>query len=126
MWLVLVGFLVCFAILQCLETARESEVKVQLEAIARAQRAYYLESKEYSDDYQRMGYFPEGQLREKVFFSKEKLPPEFRSNLPGEVSPFVGKDSFRILYVMKTGENLQFFSLDDKNIYKKIYLRYRP
>src|SRR5437868_13486691 len=121
----LAGCMLCFFIIQGMEQARESEAKTQLSSLVTAQAAFHAEYGQFSEDFEKIGYSPEGRLRGQIFLTKEKLPPQILSKLPEEALPFVGKDSFRFIYVMGSGDNYSCFTIDEKKTYKRVSLRNR-
>jgi len=94
MWWKLVG-------VEIASSARESEVKTQASSLVAAENAYFSEYHEYSDDFRKMGYSSDGRQNAILYLKAEDVPGELKEYLSEEYLPFVHKEEFQILAVLK-------------------------
>lgn len=122
----ILGAVVCFGLLEYggpyMEKARESEAKTQLSSFATAANAFYAAYNEYTPDYKSIGYYPEGKLRGKMYFSAEQLPIDVAAKVPESEKPYFAKDSYRVIYVMGSGEEMKVFAVDNKKVIRRVTL----
>lgn len=82
-----------------IENSRETEIRVNMASLVTIEEGYYEEYGEYTDDFEELGYVPEGNQKTKFFLDKEEVPPLYRTSISEKDLPFVQKDDYQILAV---------------------------
>ncbi|HEX7674146.1 MAG TPA: hypothetical protein VF412_08240 [Bdellovibrio sp.] len=82
-----------------LETSREAQIRTNMASLVTIEDGYFEEYGEYTDDFEELGYVPEGNQKTKFFLDKEEIPPQFRASISEKDLPFVQKDDYQILAI---------------------------
>lgn len=118
------GAIACFSFLEFYSEyilkARDSEAKTNLSSYAMAQDAFFKEYQRYSKDTESIGYSQEGNLRGRLYISRESLPAEVVRLISLDQEPFVDQNAFRVLYVMGSGSEIRVFSIDQNKVVSRL------
>ena len=117
---VIVGYLIMYEYPKFQKKARESEVKLALQAFKTAEDSYFDEWKKYSSSRVDIGFNAEGsRLRHKIYLRVEELSPS-ELELLGENLPIV-QDSFYKVIARSEGETYAtYWSFDNTGKLEKI------
>lgn len=113
----LAAFLVLIFIQELRSSARNSANKALLAAYYTAQKSYFDEYKEYSKNFDQIG-FRIDLKNHKIYFDANDLPSNLK--IPDESRPFFKKASFKALMVVSYGDSYDVWEINDSGKIDKI------
>lgn len=97
------------------EIAQISEMKTAMAALISSMKAFHNETGRYSDDFDAIGYFPEGTLRSKLFLKSKDVPQDILERIAEEDRPFVSDSDYQILGILELGDREIVIKANNRN-----------
>ncbi len=97
------------------ENAQLSEMRTAMAALISSMEAFHNETGRYSDDFDTIGYSPEGSLRSKLYLKPKDVPLDILERIAENDRPFVGGSDYQILGILELGDREIVIKANNRN-----------